>query len=385
MPTRPQSTQEIASPSIDNVVDSQGVPVSDGGFTRDPELTLSGTAVDTQVLEILENGTRRTVVWPEDGTWSAQVRLVIVGNRSFTARSIDTDAESESWVINASWNEPVIESVVDSLGVPVSDGGFTRDPELTLSGIAVDTQVLEILENGTRRAVVWPENGTWSAHVRLVVAGSRNFTAKSIDTGAESEPWVINASWNEPVIESVVDSVGLPVPDGGFTRDPELTLSGTAVDTQVLEILENGTRKTVVWPEDDTWSAQVRLVSAGNRSFTAKSIDTGAESESWVINASWDEPVIEGAVDSQGVPVPDGGSTADTLLTLSGTVVDQTRPDVLDILDNNLLMARAFPFEGGWEAQLRGLTVGDHSFTARSNNNSAVSEPWLITVISPAP
>ena len=188
-----------------------------------------------------------------------------------------------------------------------------------------------------------------------------------------------------PSIESVVDSQGVPVPDGGFTRDPELMLSGTAVDTQVLEILENGTRKAVLWPVDGTWSAQVRLVTAGNRRFTARSIDTGAESEPWVINARWDEPVIEGVVDSQGLPVSNGGSTPDTLLTLSGAVVDQTRPDVLDILDNNLLMARAFPFEGGWEAQLRGLTVGGHSFTARSNNNSAVSEPWLITVTSPAP
>ncbi|RMR03093.1 hypothetical protein ALP94_04166 [Pseudomonas savastanoi pv. glycinea] len=288
MPTHPQSTQKIASPSIDNVVDSQGAPVSDGGFTRDPELTLSGTAVDTQVLEILENGTRRTVVWPEDGTWSAQVRLVIAGNRSFTARSIDT--------------------------------------------------------------------------------------------GAQSTPWIISASWNEPVIEGVVDSQGVPVPNGGFTRDPELLLSGASVDTQVMEILDNGTRRLMVWPEDDMWSAQVNLITAGSHSFIARSIDTGAESEPWMINASWNEPRILGVVDSEGVPVPNGGSTPDTLLTLSGTVVDQTRPDVLDILDNDLLTVRAFPFEGVWEAQLRGLTVGGHRFTARSNNNSAVSEPWVITV-----
>ncbi|PHN32212.1 hypothetical protein [Pseudomonas sp. ICMP 561] len=275
---------------------------------------------------------------------------------------------------------PSIDNVVDSQGAPVSDGGFTRDPELTLSGAAVDTQVLEILDNGTRRLMVWPEDDTWSAQVNLITAGSHSFIARSIDNGAESEPWMINASWNEPVIEGVVDSQGVPVSDGGFTRDPELTLSGAAVDTQVLEILDNGTRRLMVWPEDDTWSAQVNLITAGSHSFIARSIDNGAESEPWMINASWNEPRILGVVDSQGVPVPNGGSTPDTLLTLSGTVVDETRPDVLDILDNNLLMARAFPFEGGWDAQLRGLTVGDHSFTARSNNNSAVSEPWLITV-----
>ncbi len=288
MPNRPQSTQEIASPSIDNVVDSQGVPVSDGGFTRDPELTLSGTAADTQVLEILENGTRRTVVWPENGTWSAQVRLVIVGNRSFTARSIDTDAESEPWVINASWNEPIIESVVDSLGVPVPNGGSANDSPLTVSGSAVEDGVIQIFNGDILMANFVSVQGRWSGQVELRLVGPHSFTAHTVNNYAVSEPWVFDASWNEPVIESVVDS--------------------------------------------------------------------------------------------QGVPVPNGGSTPDTLLILSGTVVDQTRPDVLDILDNDLLTVRAFPFEGVWEAQLRGLTVGGHRFTARSNNNSAVSEPWVITV-----
>ncbi|MDU8360628.1 hypothetical protein [Pseudomonas syringae group sp. J309-1] len=380
MAFRTQAPQEMASLSIDSVFDSQGVPVSDGGFTRDPALTLSGAAVDTGVLEVLENGTRKIVAWPENGTWSAQVQMTAVGSHSFTVRSIDNGTESEPWGVIASWNEPLIEGVVDSQGVPVSDGGFTRDPELILSGASVDTQVMEILDNGTRRIMVWPEDDTWSAQVDLIIAGSHSFIARSIDNGAQSEPWMINASWNEPRILGVVDSQDVSIPDGGFTREPELTLSGDAVGTQVLEILDNGTRRLMVWPEDDTWSAQVDLITAGSHSFIARSIDTGAESTPWIVSASWHEPVIEGVVDSQGVPVPDGGSTPDTLLTLSGTVVDQTRPDVLDILDNDLLTVRAFPFEGGWEAQLRGLTVGGHSFTARSNNNSAVSEPWVITV-----
>jgi hypothetical protein len=151
----------------------------------------------------------------------------------------------------------------------------------------------------------------------------------------------------------------------------------------VLSILDNGALTGYFWPDSDgNWSADVQVFSVGSHYFIAQSNSSTEESEPWLINVlGWNQPVIEGAVDSLGNPIPNGGTTNDTQLSLSGTVVEQT---MVDILDNGLLVARAFPDQGKWTGLVQRLTVGTHSFTARAYSNGAESEPWLITAINPA-
>ncbi|MBC3949089.1 hypothetical protein [Pseudomonas folii] len=187
-----------------------------------------------------------------------------------------------------------------------------------------------------------------------------------------------------PTIDSVVDSQLEFVPDGGDTNDYRFTLSGKVgfVGDAVVSIFINGAVTVRVGASDGNWSANLRVFAVGNQCFIAQSSSSPQDSEPWLINVlGWDYPVIDGAVDSSGRPIPNGGTTADTRLSLSGTVVEQT---MVDILDNGLLVSRAFPDEDKkWTALVQTLTVGTHSFTARAYSNGAVSAPWLITATNP--
>jgi hypothetical protein len=187
-----------------------------------------------------------------------------------------------------------------------------------------------------------------------------------------------------PSIDRVVDSQLEFVPNGGDTDDYRFTLSGTVgfVGDAVVSIFINGAVTVRVWASDGNWSANLRVFAVGNQCFIAQSNSSTEDSQPWLINVlGWNYPVIDGAVDSSGRPIPNGGTTADTRLSLSGTVVEQT---MVDILDNGLLVSRAFPDEDKkWTALVQTLTVGTHSFTARAYSNGAVSAPWLITATNP--
>jgi len=86
---------------------------------------------------------------------------------------------------------------------------------------------------------------------------------------------------------------------------------------------------------------------------------------------------ITKAVDSLGGDVPNGGTTADTVLTLSGTGTQHT---VVYIFDNQTLLRTASVISlGTWELTAT-VELGRHAFTVRDALGGGDSAEWVINV-----
>ncbi|KVO19011.1 hypothetical protein WJ73_05185 [Burkholderia ubonensis] len=90
-------------------------------------------------------------------------------------------------------------------------------------------------------------------------------------------------------------------------------------------------------------------------------------------------PTIDAVTDPAGNPIPNGGTTVETSVTLTGTAsIDQQ----VEILDGATSMGTAEVDGGGiWTKPLTGLSVAAHSFTAKGlYGDNPVSEARTVTV-----
>jgi hypothetical protein len=86
-------------------------------------------------------------------------------------------------------------------------------------------------------------------------------------------------------------------------------------------------------------------------------------------------PNIMGVVDSQGISIPNPGTTLDTALVLSGTA---TASVVVTILDYGSPVGTASVTTAGtWEKSATAV-VGRHEYTVREG--TTLSQPWVVTV-----
>jgi len=86
---------------------------------------------------------------------------------------------------------------------------------------------------------------------------------------------------------------------------------------------------------------------------------------------------ITSAVDSLGGDVPNGGTTADTVLTLSGTGTQHT---VVYIFDNQTLLRTASVISLGTWGFTATVELGRHAFTVRDALGGGDSAEWVINV-----
>ncbi|WP_448093778.1 hypothetical protein [Pseudomonas lini] len=92
-------------------------------------------------------------------------------------------------------------------------------------------------------------------------------------------------------------------------------------------------------------------------------------------------PAITSVKDSKNVEIPNGGTTVDTTITLSGTASNN---QTVEIFDGTTSKGTAtVNASGAWTHQVTGLTVAAHSFTARAKyGNTPVSPARTLTVVS---
>jgi hypothetical protein len=92
-----------------------------------------------------------------------------------------------------------------------------------------------------------------------------------------------------------------------------------------------------------------------------------------------EKPVITGAQDSNGAVIPDGGTTTDTTVTLTGTALKDGQ---VDIFRNGVFLATAdVNGAGTWTYTATGLLPGLLSFTAVAKyGGEQTSLPWSLTV-----
>ncbi|MHB2060965.1 hypothetical protein [Pseudomonas monsensis] len=87
---------------------------------------------------------------------------------------------------------------------------------------------------------------------------------------------------------------------------------------------------------------------------------------SYTVKAGADvQPVITRAEDSQGVEIPQGGTTRDTTVILTGSATPGQKVQIFDgAADKG--EASADPLSGIWSHRINGLTFAEHPFTAKA-------------------
>ncbi|WP_169429342.1 hypothetical protein [Pseudomonas fluorescens] len=172
-----------------------------------------------------------------------------------------------------------------------------------------------------------------------------------------------------PTITNAQDSKGTVIPDGGTTVDTTVKLTGTASKGQQVEILDGAVSKgnATADPSTGIWTKDLTGLSVAAHSFTAKALygagqTSGARTLTVTAAAA---PTITNAQDSKGTVIPDGGTTVDTTVKLTGTASKGQQVEILDgaVSKGN---ATADPSTGIWTKDLTGLSVAAHSFTAKA-------------------
>lgn len=270
-----------AKPTIDRVQDSQG-EVSNGGTTVDTHLTVSGTASANQMVALFDGQTALgTAVVNTAGAWTFDLTGLTIGTHSVTAKANYGSSQISAPRTFSTLTEaiPVIASVRDSHG-EVSNDGTTSDTSVLIAGIASAGQVVEVFDGQTSKGRATAGNGgAWILNLNGLITGPHSLTAKALyGNGLVSAPRTFTVlAGTRPVIVSVQDSQG-EVTQGGSTFDTRVTLSGTAVGTQMVMIYDAQTSKGLaIVNANGGWSLGLTGLTPGPHSLTAKALQGTGE------------------------------------------------------------------------------------------------------------
>ncbi len=189
----------------------------------------------------------------------------------------------------------------------------------------------------------------------------------------------------KPVIDSVIDSKGVAIPQNGLTVDPNVKLSGTATPNLDILIFNNGvsTGGRATADAQGKWNRDLIGLAQGACNLTAVAqYGSNPESMIWkIIVTPLVTPTITSIKDSKGVEIPHGGCTVDTRVTITGTA---SKGQQVDVRDGTASKGKApvDPTTGSWTLIVANLSVESHSFTAKALYGSGqTSAPRRFTVI----
>jgi large repetitive protein len=323
----------IAS-AIDNVGILQG-PVLSGGTTDDNTPQLTGTAEANSTVTISYNGTVLGIATADGlGAWSLPLTTSLPdGTYTFTA--IATDKAGNPSDVSGSFTltidtsptvllPPVVEHITDNVGIiqgDLTNGMYTDDPTLAISGTAQNGTTVLIYDNGTQIGSATVANGQWSYTTSDLDDGPHSLTfAEQVGNGtpgAATLPIVINVD-TQPPANPVIQTIS---PDG-------TTVSGIAEDnsTVIIKDADGNILGQAATTIGGGFIVTLDPAQTNGQALTAIDQDqAGNQSTGVDFTASTSGlPVITQIIDDVGIvtgPVAFGGSTDDTEPTLKGTAL----------------------------------------------------------------
>ena len=197
-----------------------------------------------------------------------------------------------------------------------------------------------------------------------------------------------------PTLDNVLDTAGNEVPEASQTVSTTLTLRGTASTGLQVEIFD-GSGASVVSKGIATANATTGIwehtitVPQGARRLYAKSLyhsaDTFSNVRTLTVTAATTPTITSLKGSPSNVEIPNGGTTVETTVILTGTAAKGLKVDVLDgTVSKGQPVANATT--GIWTLTVSGLAMSPpvHRFTAKALYGSGVTSPaWTITVIQP--
>lgn len=284
--------------SITRVVGERG-DVSNGGETEDHNFIVAGMAGGNTSLTLYDRGEYIDFVQAEEmGDWAKSLSSLSTGFHELTAKTSNGESTSNAWrftIVSASVG-PDISHVQDLRGNLIENGGTTQDTIVTLFGTAQDS-IVEILDDTTSWGTAAVDgNNIWNKRLAGIEIGEHRFTAINTSDGLESLAWVltVESANTAPVIIRVQDSNNQDITNGGSTEDTSIVLSGTAMASATLEVLDETTSwGTVPVSLSGSWSKSLAGLEFGLHRFRAKEVSSQLESLPWQLTVVNDPLVID--------------------------------------------------------------------------------------------
>ncbi|MHC8344782.1 Ig-like domain-containing protein [Pseudomonas sp. RT6P73] len=367
-------------PEIHSVKDLANAEIPNGGATIETSITLTGTASKGQKVDVLDGAVSKGQATANltTGIWTLLVTALSVAAHSFTAKALYGPGQSSAarTLTVTAVIAPTISSVKGNpSGVEIPNGGTTIETSITLTGTASKGQKVDVLDGAVSKgqATANLTTGIWTLLVTVLSVAAHSFTAKALyGPGQSSAARTLTVT---AVIAPTISSVkgnpsGVEIPNGGATIETSITLTGTASKGQKVDVLDGAVSKGQATANLTTgiWTLLVTALSVAAHSFTAKALyGPGQSSAARTLTVT---AVIAPTISSvkgspSGVEIPNGGTTIETSITLTGTASKGQKVDVLDGAVSKG-QATANLTTGIWTLLVTVLSVAAHSFTAKA-------------------
>jgi hypothetical protein len=387
--TAPTLTSVKGSPS--------GVEIPQGGSTVETAVTLSGVAAKGQKVEIFDGAVSKgqATAHATTGVWTLLISALAVAAHSFTAKALyGSGATSAARTLTVVQNiVPELRLITDSALVEIPDNGQTIHTTIILSGIAGPGTVIDLVNYGAplpNTNIQVDAKGTWTFQLTgLSVGTTYNLRARRKGGSVSNARNVVVVAAVVATLDNVLDDKGVEVPQNQTTVSTTLKLKGTASPGQKVEIFDgNGASavsKGVATAHATTsiWEHSI-TVALGARRLYAKALyavnPVFSNVRNLTVTAATAPTLTSVKGSPSGVEIPQGGSTVETAVTLSGVAAKGQKVEIFDGAVSKG-QATAHATTGVWTLLISALAVAAHSFTAKALYGSgAVSAARTLTV-----
>ena len=272
-----------------------------GIITNQPSITVSGTVTDAHAVTVSVNGTVLSIA--QNGSWTGTVYL-IQGTNTITV--VATDAAGNKTTVSRTviedWTAPAI-----TVSLPL-DSTITKLSSLSVSGTVKDSTTATLTVNGNSVPV---SNGSFSTTINLNdgkntiiiiatdAAGNKTTITRTVILNAQ--PLSLNIVWPMDSLLTINPSVSVSGIALGVRSGSNVTINGTIVSLNA----------------DCSFSVDWNLIEGTNNiSVTATGSDGKTITVNRIVILDTMPPIITLASPTAGA------ETSDTILTVSGNVVD---------------------------------------------------------------
>jgi hypothetical protein len=291
-------------------------------------LTPSGTARLNETVEVFDGATLLgTATVNPDGTWTYALSGLNASSHSIRAilqSGNRPGSNTHSFTVIAAAT-PTISSIKNSAGAEIAHGGETFDTYVTVSGTATPNQSVEIFDGSNSKGTQSVNaSGNWSTTLSGLSIGSHAIKAVA-QYGSNPSSTIRSFSVARevtPTIASIKDPQGNEIAEGAATFDTNITMTGTASPNQLVEIFDASASKgTHSVDVNGNWTRALTGLGVGRHTITAVG-QYGSRPSSAIRSFSVEvaNPTITSVKDSNGVAIPDGGTTTDPAITMTGSV-----------------------------------------------------------------
>lgn len=376
-------------PMYESVVGENG-PIQSGEPYQGDSVTINGRADPGGQVQAFDGETPLGGEVTVDRNGLFKIVLEALEPATYNLQIVaSNDEKSEVFVLEVQGADPTsIDDVLDDENNSVDPGGDTIEKNLTLTGKTRDGESVRLV-GGVPTPVEATANGAgeWRHRFENLPTGTYSITAELIDNPrAPTDPRIFTVrAAAKAEITTITDEAENEIPEGETTPKRFLIVNCTGEKGKEIEVFNGLTPlgKDVV-KDDGTSKINIGRLPDNDYAVTVRGLYTGGgESRPYPFTVDGIKS-IDGVRDDEDNSVPEGESTIERNLTVSGKAEANATvtlmggvPTSVDVGANE---------SGDWEHRFVDLPLNTYSLTADSADTPlAPTEPWTFTVRAAAP